>query len=583
MKKFFGLIWKHKIYTLIILALVGVGGYFGYKKWFVPDAVTRYVTAKVERGVLVSSISGSGQVSASNQVDIQPKASGDVLSVSVKAGQEVKAGALLVQLNASAALKAVRDASSNLESTRLSLEKLTKSTDALTLLQYENSLAQAQESKTKAEDDLAKAYEDGFNNVANAFLDLPSMVSGLYDILYGYTFDYSIPNLEYYANNAMIFEDVERAENYRNSVSLSYSAAKNAYDINFDSYKAAGRFSSTSTIEDLIDETYETTKLIAEAIKNANNLVQYYTDVLTENKARVQSQASNHLSTLNGYTGTTNSQLITLLAQKRTIQTDKESIVNSERTIAEKTVSLADLKAGTDPLDIQAQQITLRQRQNSLSDARETLSNYSVRAPFDGVIAAVNVKKGDAASSGSAVCTIITKQRVATIALNEVDVAKVKAGQKAVVTFDAVEDLSITGEVVEVDAIGAVSQGVVSYNVKVAFDIQDERVKPGMSVSVSIILSSKPDVLLVSSSAIKTQNGSSYAEVMVSGTPQKMTITVGDSNDTMTEVVSGLSEGDEVVTQTVTGAGTASAAAGSAGSQSANRGAPGGMMFGEMH
>ncbi len=578
MKKVFSFIWKHKIYTLIIIAIIGVGGYFGYKRLFAPETVTRYVTAKVERGVLASSISGSGQVSASSQVDIQPKASGDVTSVLVKTGQEVKSGALLIQLNAATALKSVRDATANLESAKLSMEKLTQATDPLTLLQYENSLAQAEETKIKAEDDLKKAYEDGFNNVADTFLELPSLMSGLYDILYGYTFDYSIPNIEYYANNAMIFEDEERAEKYRDSASLSFSAAKNAYDINFDNYKSASRFSSTSTIESLIDESYDTTKLIAEAVKNANNLIQYYIDVLTEKKARVQSQSSSHLSSLNSYTGTTNSQLLSLLSQKRTIQTSKESIIGSSRTIAEKTASLADLKAGTDPLDLKAQQITLKQRQNSLVDARETLSNYSVRAPFDGVIAAVNVKKGDSASSGSAVCTIITKQRIATIALNEVDVAKVKVGQRATITFDAIEDLNITGEVAEVDTIGTVSQGVVSYNVKIAFDIQDERVKPGMSVSVSIILSSKPDVLLVSNSAIKTQNGSNYVEIMASGTPQMATITVGDSNDLMTEIISGLNEGDEIVVQTINSGVAATSAVSATNRQSGPAGA-GGMMF----
>ena len=140
---------------------------------------------------------------------------------------------------------------------------------------------------------------------------------------------------------------------------------------------------------------------------------------------------------------------------------------------------------------------------------KKKLADYTVRAPFDGVIAEFNVKKGDTVSAGSSVGMLVTKQQIATISLNEVDAAKVKVGQKATLIFDAVSDLTITGEVAEVDAVGTVSQGVVSYNVKVVFDVQDERIKPGMTVTANIIISSKPNVLMVKTSAIKNQDGSS--------------------------------------------------------------------------
>ena len=104
---------------------------------------------------------------------------------------------------------------------------------------------------------------------------------------------------------------------------------------------------------------------------------------------------------------------------------------------------------------------------------------------------------------------------------------------------------------VDMDNLGTVSQGVVSYNVKIAFDVQDERIKPGMSVSATIILDSKNDVLMVSNSAVKNQNGSSYVEVLVNGVPEKKNVTVGKSNDLTTEIVEGLTEGEEVVTQKI--------------------------------
>jgi multidrug efflux pump subunit AcrA (membrane-fusion protein) len=130
-------------------------------------------------------------------------------------------------------------------------------------------------------------------------------------------------------------------------------------------------------------------------------------------------------------------------------------------------------------------------------------------------------------------------------------VAKVKVNQKVTLTFDAIEDLNITGEVAEIDALGTVTQGVVNYGVKIIFDTQDERVKSGMSVSAAIITDIKQDVLLVPNAAVKSNNGQ-YVEVLENNIPRNQTVETGLSNDTMTEITSGLKEGDKVITQTIT-------------------------------
>ena len=70
--------------------------------------------------------------------------------------------------------------------------------------------------------------------------------------------------------------------------------------------------------------------------------------------------------------------------------------------------------------------------------------------------------------------------------MNEVDAAKISVGNKTTLTFDATEDLTLTGKVAQIDTIGTVEQGVVSYKVKIAFDTQDERIKPGMTANASI-------------------------------------------------------------------------------------------------
>ena len=215
-------------------------------------------------------------------------------------------------------------------------------------------------------------------------------------------------------------------------------------------------------------------------------------------------------------------------------------------------------------------QNTLKQKQAALADARLALADTQVRAPFGGTLASFTAKRGDSVSNGATVGTMISEQKIAQLSLNEVDVAHVQIGDKATLTFDAIEDLTLTGKVAEIDSIGTVSQNVVSYKVKIGFDTQDARVKPGMTVNASIQIDTKQDVLVVPSSAVKTQNGVSYVQsfepelsatsgpqgVTSDATPRQIRVEIGISDDTNVEIVSGLNEGQQIIVRTITGTAT---------------------------
>ena len=546
MKPWLKKIWQRKKLSAFLGIILILVVYYGYKGIFPSVAPVRYVMAVASKGTLVVSLSGSGSVSASNQVDLKPKASGVVTYVSVVAGQTVRAGALLVQLDASNVASAVRDAQNNLDSAQLSMQKLTQATDALSLIQAQNALATAQQSKQDTTDNLTKTYNDGFNTISNTFLDLPTIMTGLNNILYGNDFGRGQWNSDVYLNEMNRYSD--QAIIFRDDAIAKYQKAKTEYDQTFSDYKAMTRDSATGTIESMVAETYNTSKDIAEAVKSTNNFIQLYKDTLIGKNLKTSPLADTHLASLNSYTGMTNIQLSNLLNIKQTIQSDKDSLVADDRTIAEKTESLKKLQVGTDPLDIKAQQLSITQRQNALYDAQNTYADYFVRAPFDGVVAAINVKRGDTTGSTSAV-TMITQQKIADISLNEVDVAKIKVGQKATLTFDALPDLTITGDVASIDTLGTITQSVVTYNVKISFDTQDVRVKPGMSVSTAIITDVKQDVVMVPNSAVKNNT----VQIMVNGKPETKNVEVGIANDTMTEIISGVAENDNAVTQTITG------------------------------
>jgi HlyD family secretion protein len=492
----------HKKTSIFILILVIALGYWGYKKITDTSGETRYITAKVEKGEIVSSVSGTGQVSAYNQIDIKSEVSGNVIYTMSGNGQKVSAGTLIAQLDTKDAQKSVRDAEVNLENAKLSLEKL-----------------KIQNSAENMNADLAKAYDDGFTAVSNAFLDLPSIITGLEDLL---------GENQMSENTARLSGKI--ALDYRDQAEILYYKANNAFQKNRVNFRKLDRNSAVADIENIIDETYDTSKLVNDAIKSARNFVDYLAEDL-ENT----STYSSFQDTLSEYTSTINGHVSSLLSIKTSIKDYKDAFLTAD-------------------LDVQSAQLAVQQKENALQDAKDKLADYYIRAPFDGTLAKIDIKKSDSISANATVATIITSKQIAEISLNEVDVVKIKTGEKAILTFDAIEDLKITGEVTEIDSVGTVSQGVVTYNIKIAFNSQDERVKPEMSVSADIITETKSNVLTVPNSSIKSQNGKKYVEALgpaSNTTPQKILVETGISNDLQTEIISGLKEGDKIITRTI--------------------------------
>jgi len=559
------LLARKKLIIFILIVLAG-SGYFYYRYAQNTADATSYILSSVEKQTVIAGVSGTGQVSSSDEVELQAKASGDLVYLNAVIGQKVLKGALIAQLDAGDALKTIRDAQANLESAQISLEKLTQPTDNLSLLQAENALEQAEEAKQTAEDNIIKGYEEAFNDIADTFLDLPNIITGLYNVLYSYEIsddEISVSNQNntsalmsstYETQKNKIVQNQEKAE-------ADYKIAEDVYNPNFQAYKASNRGSSQETIEELLNQTIENLKTISQAAKSESNYLDTWVDARAKANKTTFTQVTTYQNNLASFISKINSHLSTLLNQQSSLKENQDAVIGAERTIEEKTESLKNLQAGTDELDLKSQQLSIRQKQNSLADAKEKLADYYIRAPFDGVIAAVNVKKGDSLSSGTSVATLITEQHLAEISLNEVDATKVKVGQKATLTFDAASELSLTGEVSSIDSIGAVSQGVVSYGAKINFDTKDERIKPGMSVSVSIIIDSKVDVLAVPVSAVKTQGETSYVEILVNNEPQKKEVTTGLANDTFIEIIEGLNEGDQIITSSVNSAAKSSTTA----------------------
>lgn len=514
---------KKKIIFGVIVIVLGVGGYFGYKAMMPNKAMASFVEATAQKGAIVVSVSGSGQVLSLSELEIKPGVSGDITLLNMVNGKEVQKGALLATIDKSDLLEQISDAQISLEQAQLALDKMKG---------METAVGSLRGVKKKAEDTLAKSYESGLNNVSDIFLNLPAIMSGLSDILFSYSFSTGQWNIDYY-NDVIRAYDYE-ADIYRTDAFNKYQIARKSYDKNFQDYKLVNRYSSETEVENLIGQTYQTMKDISEAVKSANNLIQFYQDKVIGANKTPQALSNTHLSNLNSYTSKTNSYLSTLLSSSDSIKSNKEALIEKD-------------------FDIKDQEIKVAQAKKKLEDLQSNLSDYSVYAPFSGIISTVNVDKGDTVSSGTTLATIITKQKVAKISLNEVDASKVKVGQKATLTFDAIDELAIVGVVVEIDSVGTVSQGVVTYNAKISLDSQDERIKAGMSVSAAIVVEVKQDIIIVPNSAVKNQDDVYFIQILSASStnPISKQVVIGIANDEYTEIISGVDEGDSVIAKTI--------------------------------
>ena len=199
-------------------------------------------------------------------------------------------------------------------------------------------------------------------------------------------------------------------------------------------------------------------------------------------------------------------------------------------------------------LAIAQQQV--RQSEISLEQAELAQEGAQLVAPFSGIIAQVNIKLDEMASPGQpAVILVDLSEFYVDVGVDELDVIYLEAGQEVILTLDALQDETIAGRVERVDPVATVTSGVVSYVVRVTIDEPDPRLRAGMTASVDVITSRHVDVLTVPNRAIKVdrQTGRTYVEKLVDQKPVETDVELGLRSDQVSEIVSGLEDGDEVI------------------------------------
>ncbi len=510
--------------------IVLIGGYYAYTTYKTVSAPITYTLTQAATSTIITTISGTGQVLSDNQVDIKPLASGQVVRVNVNQGQTVTEGQTLAVLDQRSALISLVQAQNNLKSAQANYQKFLNGANDIDKAISQSSIDNSKNSVRSAQQNLVDKIKTVYNQSVDALADTNNLYTDI---------NSSSP---VFTGDGVLF----------NNSSLVSNVSGSRSSIN-DSMREWKRRIDTLTTENVESE-------VSLSTQNLNTLYSYFNDL---NTLFVNFSIPNgNTSSITNYQTKFSSDRNAVQANISGISNSLQSIIGAKNNLQQSTLSYDSKTSAPSAEDRAIQRMSLENARISLMSAQNNYSNTVVKAPFDGIVASVNAKEGE--SGASSIATLITTKKITQISVSESDISKIKLGQKVTLTLDALPDLTFTGKVISMDILGTVSQGVVTYNVKIAFDADDDKIKPNMSVSASIITSITADVLAIDSAAVKTRGSTSYVQkvieilgdvtkltgVSLSQAPEDTTIVTGVSNDTLTEIVSGLQAGDFVVLKT---------------------------------
>jgi len=238
-------------------------------------------------------------------------------------------------------------------------------------------------------------------------------------------------------------------------------------------------------------------------------------------------------------------------------QTINSNLTTSQRSliVAKEKSNLADSAINIAKFQLSSAWYTYQQASSTIyAPANGILSNFALTAGMSVANLSSNTTSNSTTDATQSVGIITNPKNKITVSvtLTEIDVVNVKPGQKVTLTMDAFPDKTFTGQVLAINTNGQSSSGVTSYPTVIVFDNSLDNIYPNMSVSANIIIDSKSDVLIIPSTAIKTNNGQSIVQVQKDGHISDVVVETGISDTTNTEIISGLSLGDTIIVSSST-------------------------------
>ena len=480
-------------------------------------------TVPVQRTSITSGVSATGSLTAITEQNLGFVTGGQLTAVNVKVGDRVTAGQVLATIDPFAAQQSLDEARGQLRTQQATLEKLNNSP---VVGGSQDTLDQAQTILAKT-----KAQADAQNDAAETAVD----------------------NARRALSQAK--KQLDKAEDAKKAACASSPAVA----------MLASSGSSTTTSNTPSVPTMSTSGASSAACTSA--------------QSAVTSAKSGVVTAQNNLDAAKQQQDVTEASGRLAVANAQQAVVSAQNAL--------DSAASDRPSNISAQAGQVTAAQAAVDQAQRALDDTTLRAPVDATVSAVNGTVGEfvapssgtsalapgtdatlpgtngAASGAAAAQAVASPNRPGgtqfmvldnidefqvVMAYTETDASSIAPGQKVRLTFDAVPDLELTGSVLSVSPTATAISGVISYYVTVVLPTGDPRLKSGMTAQAEVLTKEIPGVLAVPSAAVRTQNGTSVVTVLDSdGTQRTVTVQTGATGDGKTQILSGVTEGQQVV------------------------------------
>jgi len=481
----------HKIWSAIIAVIIIIVLYFLYTTVFPTATTVQYTFGRVKKGDLVISVAGSGQVSTLSKVSIKPNTTGQtqtlgqIISVKVQNGDSVKAGQIVAILDGKNALQTLNQAKASVTSAQASYDKLVNGLTDSQLLSLNNTITSAQTSLDNTKQNILIKLKSAYTSAANSvYLNTDPLILNPLSV----NPTLSVDGVSFL--NQQLENDVDQGRYNVGSI--------------LDNWK--NKIDSQTTSDDLVLS-------LNTAISNLN-VVRNYFDNMTM-LFGVYSIGSNSTaqSAINSDKGIAASARSSIDSSISDLTSTLQSYNSAVFSLQQAKDNLAIQQKPPLADDLAVSQANLDNTKANLANAQTAYDSRIITAPFDGQIGGLTASIGQQVSSSDSLATLITAEKVINVTLNEVDAAKVSAGNTVAITFDSLPDLSLTGSVSFIDPLGTVTQGVVSYSVQIKMDSQNDQIKTGMTAIVNIVTTTHANTLIIPNSAITTTGGKKYVLV----------------------------------------------------------------------
>jgi multidrug efflux pump subunit AcrA (membrane-fusion protein) len=590
--------WPGRVFAIALIGVMAGGAVF-VSRANAPVAKTELRTQAVTKGSVIQSVAVSGSVAASNQTKLTFKSAGKVAAVYVSVGQQVTAGQPLAKLDTTDLEAALAQAQANLVTAQNNYNRTASGTsDSQKALQQARQqaaqdLATAQAALNKITANYASAksnftsYTDNAASGIQSFQDSLNTIQSQIDALLaemglivggGDTGD--LRN----AMNAISAANAPAMQNARaNSLTLlspalsDYRSARSALlsaVSDFDNALAAGNdtLSAASSVQlaqtnytiaaSRLTSALDTTSAVLTTVQTSVTTAQSSLNTLATKALHTPfDQWRADLATLYAVVGAQQQNVSTVklkITQAATyLGTVNDavggSIANATQNVTttaqrgQQSIDSATTALNSKPYDLASSQASVDNAASAVDTAQNNLANATVTAPSAGVVASIASQVGETAANPFMVLANTTAL-VLHGTIGESDVAKVKLGLVANVTVDAVNAAGkMTGRVTSLDPLATIQSGVPVYGIDVTIDLPNSQVKPGMTGTATVIVASRQGVLTVPNLAIRTTGTRRYLQVLKDGEAVDVDATFGIANDTTTEVLTGVAEGDLVV------------------------------------